>query len=157
MDNWKKLVTWAESHRELWLDCVRIYLGLGLFVRGLVLVFDLRSEFFITVVQKAGDQWLTSAFMLHYVTLAHFVGGGMLALGFFTRLAAAVQIPILLGAVIFIHKGEGLMNVGQSLEFSALVLFLLVVFFFSGAGRLSLDRAVIGGKAPSDDGAPADA
>jgi hypothetical protein len=28
----QKFITWADSHRELWLDCVRIYLGLGLFV-----------------------------------------------------------------------------------------------------------------------------
>ena len=155
MDSLKKMITWAEAHRELWLDCVRIYLGLGLFVRGLVLVFDLRSDFFINVIQKAGDQWLTSALMLHYVTLAHFVGGGMLALGFMTRIAAAVQIPILMGAVLFIHKGEGLMNVGQSLEFSALVLFLLVVIFLSGAGKLSLDHAVFSGKTPETDHAPA--
>ncbi|MBI3884989.1 MAG: DoxX family protein [Opitutae bacterium] len=155
MDSWKKMITWAESHRELWLDCVRIYLGLGLFVRGLVLVFDLHSDFFISVVQKSNEQWLTSALMMHYVTLAHFVGGGMLALGFMTRIAAAVQIPILLGAVLFIHKGEDLMNVGQSLEFSALVLFLLVVLFINGAGRWSLDHAVFGGKHPAPDGAQA--
>lgn len=151
MDNWKKIVAWAESHRELWLDCIRIYLGLGLFVRGLVLVFDLPSEFFIDVMHRAGDSWLTSAAMIHYVTLAHFVGGGLLALGFLTRIAAAVQIPILVGAVIFIHKGEGLMNVGQSLEFSALVLFLLGVFFLNGSGKLSLDHAVFGGKSPAPD------
>ena len=157
MDRLKKMIARAESHRELWLDCIRIYLGLGLFVRGLVLVFDLPSEFFIDVMHRAGDSWLTSAAMIHYVTLAHFVGGGLLALGFLTRIAAAVQIPILVGAVIFIHKGEGLMNVGQSLEFSALVLFLLVVIFLNGAGKLSLDHAVFGEKTPRETGASAEA
>jgi hypothetical protein len=33
---------------------------------------------------------------------------------------------------------------GQSLEFSALVLFLLLVFLVSGAGPLSVDRSVFG-------------
>ena len=33
---------------------------------------------------------------------------------------------------------------GQSLEFSALVLMLLVIIFISGAGRLSLDYVTFG-------------
>jgi hypothetical protein len=33
---------------------------------------------------------------------------------------------------------------GQSLEFSALVLFLLIVFLVSGSGRLSMDHSVFG-------------
>jgi uncharacterized membrane protein YphA (DoxX/SURF4 family) len=33
---------------------------------------------------------------------------------------------------------------GQSLEFSSLVLFLLVIVFISGSGRLSLDHVVFG-------------
>ena len=54
------------------------------------------------------------------------------------------QIPILLGAVFMVHRSEGFLTSGQSLEFSSLVLFLLAVFLVGGAGRLSLDYYVFG-------------
>ncbi len=139
-----ELVAWAESRREIWLDCVRIYLGLGLLARGLLLITNTSTGYFIDLLQRSGQPWLTTGLMLHYVMLAHFIGGALLTIGFFTRIAAAIQIPILAGAVFFVHRTDGLFAMGQSLEFSALVLFLLVVVLISGAGRWSLDHAVFG-------------
>lgn len=151
----KKWKEWAESRHELWLDCVRIYLGIGLFVRGLILVFNVKTDLFNDLLARSDQTWLASAAILHYAALAHFVGGAMLALGFLTRIAALVQIPLLFGAVFLVHRGEGLMAVTQSLEFAALVLFLLTVFLVNGAGRLSLDHAVFGGRAAPRATAPA--
>jgi uncharacterized membrane protein YphA (DoxX/SURF4 family) len=144
------LMAWAESRRELWLDCVRIYLGLGLFARGLLLICNVRTDFFVNLLSRSGDTWLFSAALLHYVALAHFVGGAMLALGLLTRLVALAQIPILAGAVFIVHRQDGLFALGQSLEFSALVLFLLCVILVSGAGRLSLDHVIFGEPAQHD-------
>ncbi|HMD59812.1 MAG TPA: DoxX family protein [Opitutaceae bacterium] len=139
-------ISWAESRRELWLDCVRIYLGLGLFARGLLLVTNTSTGYFVDMLQRSGHNWLMTGALLHYVMLAHFVGGGLLALGFLTRIAALVQVPILAGAVFVVHRSDGLFAMGQSLEFSALVLFLLVVFLVSGSGRLSVDHSVFGAR-----------
>lgn len=137
-----KLIVWSESHRDLWLDCVRIYLGLGLLARGVMLAFNIRTDFFMDLLAQADEPWLIPGVLLHYVTAAHFIGGAMLTIGFFTRIAAAVQIPILAGAVFFVHRQDGLFALGQSLELSALVLFLLVVFFVTGSGPLSLDATM---------------
>lgn len=142
------IIAWAESRRELWLDCVRIYLGLGLFARGLLLITNTSTGYFVDMLQRSGHTWLLTGVLLHYVMLAHFVGGALLALGFFTRIAALVQIPILAGAVFIVHRSDGLFAMGQSLEFSALVLFLLLVFLVSGAGRLSVDYSVFGARPP---------
>ena len=143
------LIEWADSRRELWLDCIRIYLGLGLLARGLLLVSNTSTGYMIDLLQKSGNSWLMTGALLHYVMLAHFIGGAMLAFGFLTRIAALIQIPILAGAVFIVHRQDGLFAMGQSLEFSALVLFLLIVFVVSGAGRLSLDHAVFGERKPS--------
>jgi len=148
------LAAWAESRRELWLDCVRIYLGLGLFARGLLLISNTRTDFFVNVLSRAGEPWLISAALLHYVALAHFVGGAFLAIGLLTRLAALAQIPILAGAVFIVHRQDGLFALGQSLEFSALVLFLLCIVTLNGAGRLSLDHFVFGEHPHHDTPAP---
>ncbi|MDB6126504.1 MAG: DoxX family protein [Verrucomicrobia bacterium] len=146
----QKFTVWSESHREMWLDCVRIYLGLGLFARGLLLISNTSTGYFIDMLQRTGQNWLMTGALLHYVMLAHFVGGAMLTVGFLTRVAALVQIPILVGAVFIVHRSDGLFAMGQSLEFSALVLFLLAVFVVSGAGPLSLDRAVFGVPKPAE-------
>ena len=146
----QKFIVWAESRRETWLDCVRIYLGLGLLARGLLLITNTSTGYFVDLLQRSGQSWLTTGVILHYVMLAHFVGGAMLTVGFLTRVAAAVQIPILAGAVFFVHRKDGLFAMGQSLEFSALVLFLLVIFFISGAGPLSVDRSVFGPAKPAE-------
>ncbi|MCB0833693.1 MAG: DoxX family membrane protein, partial [Bacteroidetes bacterium] len=75
-----------------------------------------------------------------YIIGAHLIGGLFLALGIFTRAAALVQIPVVAGAIVFIHLGEGLMTVGQSLELASLVLFLLVVFSVFGTGPVTIGK-----------------
>ena len=136
----QRFIAWADARRDLWLDCVRIYLGLGLFARGLLLITNTSPGYFVDLMQRSGQSWITNGILLHYVMVAHFVGGLLLTIGFLTRIAALVQIPVLFGAVFFIHQQDGLFALGQSLEFSALVLFLLCVFAVSGAGKLSLDH-----------------
>ena len=79
--------------------------------------------------------------LLHYIALAHLVGGLMLTVGLLTRIAAWAQIPILAGALL-VHRHEGLMSSRQSLEFSALVFFLLVIFALAGTGPLSVDNGM---------------
>lgn len=135
-------LAWADSRRELWLDCIRVYLGLGLFARGLLLVTNASPGYLEGILSGHQQDWALVAGVLHYVILAHFVGGAFLALGLFTRAAALAQVPVLFGAVFLVHRQDGLFAMGQSLEFSALVLFLLCVLTVSGAGRFSLDHVI---------------
>ncbi len=139
MDKLRHWIDWAEAHPKVWLDCVRIYLGLGLFIRGLFIISNTRAEFVTDLLQRLDTPWIIMAVLLHYIALAHFIGGLMLTVGLLTRIAAWVQIPILAGALLM-HRHEGLMSGGQSLEFSALVFFLLAIFAISGSGPLSIDH-----------------
>ena len=148
MNKWQQLTAWADSHRELWLDCIRIYLGLGLLARGLLLVTNTPPQFFVDLLQRTDRPWLLTGAILHYVMLAHLVGGALLTIGLLTRLAALVQIPILAGAVFIVHRQDGLFAMRQNLELSALVLFLLVIVVLSGGGRFSMDHSVF---KPSDE------
>ena len=141
MEKLRQWIDWAEAHPKVWLDCVRVYLGLGLFIRGVFIITNTRAEFIQTMLQRMDYPWIITVGLLHYIALAHLIGGLMLTVGLLTRIAAWVQIPILAGAV-FIHRGEGLMSGGQSLEFSALVLFLLITFAISGAGPVSVDNGM---------------
>ena len=141
MEKVRQFIGWADTHPKVWLDCVRIYLGLGLFIRGLFIITNTKAEFIQTLIQRLEYPWVVTAGLLHYVALAHLIGGLMLVVGLLTRIAAWVQIPILAGALL-IHRSDGLMTMGQSLELSALVFFLLIIFALAGAGPLSVDNGM---------------
>ena len=127
------------------IDLIRIYLGVALFFKGVY--FMENRDYLLKMMEDAGGWWFAPAAIAHYIVLAHLVGGFMLVLGLLTRVAALAQIPVLLGAVFYVHmpKLSGLTQetVGrQNLELSALVLFLTVLVLLHGAGRFSLDYAI---------------
>lgn len=136
----------TESNKPWWrdtsigLDLIRIYLGVGLVVRGALFISqpDVLMEFL-----KRTNSWFIPLAISQYIVAAHLCGGLLLALGLGTRLAAAVQIPPLIGAVLFVHVHEGLLTAGQSLEFAALVLAMLCAFAVFGSGHLSLDAWLV--------------
>ena len=123
---------WIENNTALAYSFIRIFFGVALLVRGIILFSDTAS-----IVKLAGGDriyWWYS-----YITIAHIIGGFLLVLGLLTRLASLIQIPILFGAVFLIHLKQGLLSVGQSLELSVLVLVLLLIYFFFGSGTLAVD------------------
>ncbi len=134
------LVGLTETHDDVGLDLIRIFLGIALFVRGVLFMSD--QSRVIGLVQQEGVDWLVPIILIHAVTLAHIIGGLMLAAGLFTRLAALIQIPVLIVAVFLAFVQGGLLAPEQSLELAALVLFLLCILFLFGAGSISLDELI---------------
>jgi uncharacterized membrane protein YphA (DoxX/SURF4 family) len=79
------------------------------------------------------------------VVLVHAVGGAALALGFATRIAAALNAVVLLGATITHLRDDGggsLLGGDLNSQFALLVLVTLAVFVWRGSGRFSLDRVL---------------
>ena len=149
MNPLKAWIEWAESHRELWFDLLRVYLGIGLFVKGLQFTWD--ASYLSDLLLQSGRLQVWSTAIAHYIPIAHMGGGLLLAMGFMTRTAVLFQLPILLGAVFLIHLKEGLLTRGQNFEFTALVLFLLVLILFHGPGRLSVDHYLVKGRTPEEE------
>jgi len=137
---------WTREHTDVGLDLVRAYLGAALCFRGALLLAhpDLVSGYVSHV------HWFWPSALAHYLIGAHLIGGLLLAIGVATRIAAAVQVPALLGAVFIVHLREGLFASGQSLELASLVLVLLVVFAVFGSGRLSVDHYLFRESQPLD-------
>lgn len=132
LPHWRTLV----SDTSIGFDLMRIYLGIALFIRGALFVANPDRVF--AFVRQTGD-WFFPMFVAHMVGIAHLGGGILLALGLATRAASAIQVPVLFGAVFFVHWGEGLLSAGQSLELAGLVLIMLIVYTVFGSGPLSLD------------------
>ena len=130
-------MTGATSGASSGTNLIRFYLGVALFVRGILFLFD--QEAALEMATAGGTDPLLIITLMHYVVPAHLLGGFLLAIGLLTWLSALIQVPNLLGSVFFVHFQEGLMATGQSLELTALTLFLLVIVAVVGPGKMSVE------------------
>ena len=125
-----------HTRQSLLLLAARIALGTILLAKGI---------FFISHAQQLRDLILDSrfaagvGFLTGYVTFAHFFGGVFILLGLLTRVAVLLQIPVLLGAIVFIIPQHGVLDFGSDLILSFIVLALLVILLLKGSGELSMD------------------
>jgi len=128
---------WSSTHHPAWLVVIRVALGIGLFIKGIGFISDTAQ-----LQQLLSSSHFTQAFpwLSYVIAWLHLFGGFMIIIGLFTRLMAALQIPILLGAVLFIHSGSGVFASGSELGLALAVLLLLIFFFIEGSGPLSLDH-----------------
>ncbi|MBX0331785.1 DoxX family protein [Pontibacter sp. HSC-14F20] len=130
---------WADTHHPVWVDFLRMALGIFLFVKGVMFIQD--TEALQNIMHNSQFQWVSFG-MAHYVAFAHLVGGLLIAMGLVTRIAILFQLPILLGAVFFINPQRGFYSENTELWSSIIVLILLVVFLILGSGRLSVDNLI---------------
>jgi uncharacterized membrane protein YphA (DoxX/SURF4 family) len=128
----------VEANKDLCFDLLRIYLGVGLFVKGILFLTNMTT---LSDLLMKSEHFQPLTFLLsHYILVAHIGGGFMMAIGLWTRTAILANIPVLFGAVFFVYIEQGLFTQNQGLEFTALVFFLLVVLLIWGPGRWSVDH-----------------
>jgi uncharacterized membrane protein YphA (DoxX/SURF4 family) len=132
----KHVKDWSELNRDVFLDLLRIWLGIALFLKGIA-VLGRAHEYAADLSAMSFGPFGHS--VVDAAALAHFIGGTMLAFGVLTRLAALIQIPNVVGAILFVHVRNGIFSRDQGFELAMLVLVLLVTFTFVGGGRLSTD------------------
>jgi MFS transporter, NNP family, nitrate/nitrite transporter len=113
---------------------LRIFLGFALIVKGIYFILNMAEIEALT--QNLG---LFDTTIAWYVVLAHIAGGMGLVVGMFTRGAAAANVLVLIGAIVFVHGSESMFGEDSGLQFSILVLVCLSLFVWKGAGRLSMD------------------
>ena len=125
------------------LDLLRTFFGLALAVKGIFFITNIDA-----VEKLTGNLGGFGDLIAWYVIFAHIVGGLSISLGVGTRIASLFNIPVLLGAIFFVHGGSGIFS-GSDLQFSILVLIMLVSFVWSGDGKFSLKTLLVGGEKPT--------
>jgi uncharacterized membrane protein YphA (DoxX/SURF4 family) len=130
--------SWGNSHRPGFLDFFRIALGIFITYKGLHFITHMDA---LENTTAGITSWFAGAALAHYVIFAHILGGPLIIAGLFTRFVCLLQLPVLLGAVIFVNYPKGFLSIGSYLELwvSLLVLVALIVFMIFGAGRYSID------------------
>jgi len=133
METIRTLNKWANSHMSLFMDAIRMLLGIFLFVKGIQ--FQGQTELLVGLIQPQ-DPSMAVMGLAHYVAMAHLAGGVLIFFGLITRLALLIQLPIFIGAV-FIN----VINDAESFIMAQALFGLIasVIFIIYGSGRFSAD------------------
>jgi uncharacterized membrane protein YphA (DoxX/SURF4 family) len=139
MDIFNRIEHWGDTHHPKWVDFVRIALGVFLCIKGIQFPGQ-ASEVMQKMPNFLSADYFFLSMMQYYILFAHLLGGIFLAGGIFVRFACLIQIPILIGAIIFINNSVGSWSPFSELSISIIVLLLLIYFLIAGNGSMSLAK-----------------
>jgi uncharacterized membrane protein YphA (DoxX/SURF4 family) len=132
------LRTWSAAHHPKWFVIIRIALGLILMAKGINFIRD--SSLLDRLLYGSSESAQNNTHWLPIVICwANLLGGFMILIGMWTRLMCLLQLPILIGAIIFINVQKGGFAPESELGMAILALLLVVFFLIEGSGPLSLD------------------
>ena len=151
MTTLQHLRNWSATHHPRWLVIVRIGLGLFLLAKGINFMHDstLLDRLLYGGASMAENEthWLPLI-----ITWANLLGGFLIMIGLWTRLICLLQVPILIGAILFINSQRGGFASESELGLAILSLVLVIFFLIEGSGRLSLDAYFEKNKASGSQG-----
>jgi putative oxidoreductase len=75
-----------------------------------------------------------------YLIVAHGLGGILLVLGLFTRLAALANVPVMLGALLFVHFKNGFWAFKNGYEYVLVLVVVSLAVGMIGGGALAVRR-----------------
>ena len=136
MSTLQNIKQWSTTHHPRWLVVLRVALGICLFFKGITFM----SNTALLDRLLSDSPWAgNSPALAILITWADLLCGFMLTVGLLTRLVALLQIPILIGAIVFINAQRSGFAIQSELGLALLVLLLDILFLVEGSGPLSLD------------------
>lgn len=134
----ENLRSWSATHHPRWFIIIRIGLGVILMAKGVNFMRDssLLDQLLYGNTQAAEN---TTHWLPILICWANLLGGFLILIGLWTRLMCLLQLPILLGAIIYINVQKGGFAPEYELGQAILSLLLSIFFLIEGSGPLSLD------------------
>ena len=103
-------------------------------IRGIYYITTIQPLYSLIKESRLGEFNMNMPLAM-FVSWVHTLGGTFIILGLLTRISAWAQIPIVLGAIIFINLNNSLSHSFPELLLSVVVLILLFVFACQVAER----------------------
>jgi putative oxidoreductase len=144
------LQRWGITH-PLLLTILRVGLGLILMAKGINFIRDstLLERLLYDGETLARSQTHSLPIIIGWANL---LGGVMLVIGMWTRVMALLQLPILVGAVVFINIQKEGFAAENELTMAIVALILAVFFLLEGSGRYSVDGYLERNRGPQSHG-----
>lgn len=130
-----KFTEWTNSHNPKWLALFRVALGATLLLRGVAFLNETEKFRTLIIDNNLGNY---QDILIATIPWVHIGGGFLIIVGLFTRFASLIQIPVILGAIIFVTSKRGLYKAETDFSLSIIILLLALVFVVEGSGPLSL-------------------
>ena len=131
-----KVEDWADHHHSVWLDYLRVILGLMIVVR--CFSFAENQAVVTNFLLSHRLEYLT--FMgAQYIILIGIGGGILITLGVLTRFASLIELPVAVAELFFVNVPNGLTFFNSDVFISLAVLILLLFFLIYGSGSFSFD------------------
>ncbi|WP_299754777.1 DoxX family protein [uncultured Pontibacter sp.] len=130
----------TSASNPVWMDSLRILLGLFLFTKGILFLEHNTDVFYIF---SQSQEFISVEKASLFTSAVHITGGLMITVGLLTRFAILLQIPVLMGAMLIVNPQRGLHLGNTELWLSVVVLGLLLFFMVVGPGRYSVDNKVL--------------
>jgi putative oxidoreductase len=139
-----------STTQPAWLTILRVAVGIILIWKGINFIRDTTA--LKSLIEQTGIGIFTqyAGALALAVTILTLLCGFFITVGLFTRIAAIVQIPIILVAIFFVNMKDIDQN-GFELVLTIVVLFLLILFARRGSGVLSADEYFRRGAAQDKD------
>ncbi len=130
-----------SSHRAQWaLTIARIMLGIVFVAHGSQKVLGVFGgpglAGFITWIAKFG----VPSYLAYLAAFGEFVGGILLLLGVYAELGALMVMPVMLGAILLVHWGNGFFVQSGGFEYTLCLFVFSLAILIGGPGQLALVR-----------------
>ena len=138
-----KVRVWDDMSHPKWIDFFRIALGLLLIWKGIEFILNL-NVLDIYLKETGIDDKLGVSVSIrtlaHLIIIFHLIGGICIIAGYQTRLFCLINLPVLLGAVIFIGLRQNVFKPYSEFWLSLLALLAIICFSIMGNGFVTVER-----------------
>ena len=134
------LKVWVETHRDWFIEFIRIFIGLVLILKGIMFLDEMGKMVPYDFKTEAGMGW-AYANLAHFIIFANIIGGIFIMIGLLTRVVIPFQFPVLLIAGLVAPLHEVYFKGGSPFEVWMLIV-LLVLMMLYGSGRISVDHYI---------------
>jgi putative oxidoreductase len=135
----QKIEYWADHHHPIWLDTIRIFLGLLLVIKGVAFIIN-KEEVIQKLSSTSGMSEFVAFYVGHYVIVAFIVGGIFVTIGFITRWALLFQLPAIIGEIVMADFHRNFFALNSEFSYLILVFVLMIFFILYGSGKISFDH-----------------
>ncbi|WP_062544832.1 DoxX family protein [Rufibacter tibetensis] len=140
MEFTKDVEKWHHKHRVVLYDYGRIALGCFLLFKGVQFLFNTTA---LEQILLDSQLYSIATFLAYTIAIIHVIGGLMIMVGWHTRIACIVQIPIVMCAVLFFSPAHDLFSLYSPFAVALYTLVFLCIYVVGGSGYYSFDHKAV--------------